>query len=202
MSDKEVVTLTDLFPEWEADQPQTLVDLLNEDYENLNEKAKRLRKLAVNLVHSFERKPVLTAKAAMHLLEDHHLPARKGKWAAVCLSGTRERVYTKAASGVMRQVSWISTEFPDKATLDKRAPLPEGGTYLLIYGGGPSALNDEKSLAEYSALRKQFHIADVILWEESPDSATFWSVGAGAGLHGNQTMTFPDEKIIERWRNA
>jgi hypothetical protein len=193
-------TLQDLFPgNWENDQPKNLVDLVQADYDDLDESARTLRKLAMELVHSFERAPILTARVALDLLERHHLPVRKGRWISVALDGKRERIYTAREGTGMRLLHAVSTRFPRSETLKEKAPIPVDGRYLLIYGGGTDALTEE-NLEAYRLLRKEAEVADVILWEQSDDSATFWSLKTGYGRRGSSITEFPETETLRRWQ--
>jgi len=193
-------TLHDLFPEnWESEQPKTLVDLVQADYDELDETAKTLRKLAMELVHSFERAPILTARGALELLEKHHLPVRKGRWIAVALDGKRERIYTAREGTGMRLLHTVSVKFPRAATLEDKAPIPADGRYLLVYGGGPEVLTEE-NLDAFKRLTGRTRVADVILWEQHEHSASFWSVKTGHGRRGSAIIEFPDHETIGRWQ--
>jgi hypothetical protein len=192
--------LQELFPGiWGEHQPRTLVELINADYPDLDDTAQALRKLAVTLAHSFERAPVHTARVARELLEKHHLPARAGHWTAVVLDEGRERVYIRKKGSGMRLSHAVSTRFPRIEALDEKAPLPPNGMYLLIYGGGPDVLDDETLLA-YRALTSATTVADLLLWENQEDSATFWSLRAGRGSRGSEVIEFPDPETVRRWQ--
>lgn len=194
-------TLQSLFPgTWGETLPVTLVDLVNADYDSLPTHARDLRALAMALVHAFERKPVHTAKAALELLEAHHLSAPKGKWNVVALGADRERMYERVAGTNLRLVHYVSASLPDARTLTKKAPLPEGGTYLILRGGSPEILSDNDALTAYRQLKQSVSIADVLLWEDQGDAATFWSVGAGAGQRGSAVVSFPDDQSLQKWR--
>lgn len=193
-------TLHDLFPEnWDPAQPKTLVDLVQADYDELGDTARTLRKLAMELVHSFERAPILTARNALELLEKHHLPVRTGRWIAVALDGRRERIYTAREGAGMRLLHAVSVKFPKADVLAEKAPIPADGRYLLIYGGGPEVLTEE-NLAAYKRLTERTRIADVVLWEQQEHSATFWSIRTGSGRRGSEIIEFPDHETAGRWQ--
>lgn len=198
------ITLQKLFGEeaWGTHQPARLTDLMNAEYDSLDEKARGLRALAVQLVHSFERQPVHTASDARSMLENHHLPARKNKWCAVALDSACERNYVRAEKGAMRLNHTVSTSFFSADKLNQKAPLPEGGKYLIIFGGSPSALSENDVAQELSDLRKELTIADVIFWDVSEDSAVFYSVGAGVGQRGRELLEFPDPDALEKARTV
>ena len=202
MPAKKETTLQSLFPgTWGEALPVTLVDLVNADYDSLPQAARDLRALAMQMVHAFERKPVHTAKAAQELLEAHHLSAPKGKWNVVALDADRERMYERVAGTNLRLVHHVSVSIPDARTLAKKMPIPEGGTYLILRGGSPEVLNDIDALASYRQLKSTVPIADVLLWDDQGDAATFWSIGAGAGQRGSAVVNFPNEDSLQKWRN-
>lgn len=193
-------TLQELFPGfWGDDQPKTLIELVNADYQNLSNTAQTLRKLAVSLAHSFERAPVHTARTARELLEKHHLPVRAGYWTSVVLDEGRERVYIRKKGSGMRLSHMLSARMPSLTKLAEQAPLPPKGMYLLIYGGGPEAL-DADALVAYRKLTKDTAVADVLLWDNQDDSATFWSLKAGKGSRGSEIINFPDHETVRRWQ--
>lgn len=195
-------TLSAVFPgNWSSDMPKNLVDLMTVDYETLDDRAKALRALAVDLVHSFEREPVLTAESALKLLERHHLPARPGKWAFVALSKDLERVYTRSTHGGMRLRHWVGNALPSPERLATEAPLPKGGGYLVIYGGGPSILDDEGAQSAFAVLAEEFRMIDVTLWDVQASQATFWSVRANSGQSGTAIEPFPNPETIRRWHD-
>jgi hypothetical protein len=197
------VTLQSLFPDfWDEQRPSTLVELVNADYEVLDQHGRDLRALAMQLVFAFERKPVLTARNAMELLEAHHLTAPQGRWNIVVLGPDRERMYERAKGTTLRLVHHVSSAIPDPSVLAKKAPLPEGGTYLLIRGGGPDALAEPTTLDAYLRLKNALPIADVVLWDDGEEVATFWSIGAGVGQRGNAVIDFPDPGVLDHWRTT
>lgn len=196
-------TLQQLFSaEWADDAPATLVQLMSAEYDDLDDTARALRALAVELVHSFEREPVLTAESAMRLLEKHHLPSRPGKWVCAALNKELERVYTKSNGGGMRLIHTVTRSFPTTVKVSNDAPLPEGGAYILIYGGGPEILEDESIRADFEDLKSRHRVVDLVLWDESDNQATFWSVRAGKGQSGSMTHDFPKPDLAERWWNG
>jgi|LauGreDrversion4_1035100.scaffolds.fasta_scaffold00311_15 hypothetical protein len=196
------VTLQSLFPGlWDATKPDNLVELVNTDYDSLDPQARDLRALAMQMVHAFERKPVHTAKAAMELLEAHHLSAPKGKWNVVALGADRERMYERAAGTNLRLVHMVTATIPDAKTLARKAPIPDGGTYLVLRGGSPDVLSNSNELDAFKRLKQTTPIADVLLWDDQADVATFWSIGAGAGQRGSAVVSFPDPDLLNQWRN-
>lgn len=194
-------TLQEIFPElWGENEPKNLSELVQADWAGLTETGKALRKLAVDLVFSFERKPVHTAGVARKMLEDHHLPSTKGKWCAIALDEKRERNYLKGEKGSMRLNHAVSAKFFDYEKLRQKAPLPENGKYLFIYGGSPEALSEGDTAERIISIKSYFNVADIIFWDTSSEAALFYSVGAGVGQKGNDQIQFPDPDILERVR--
>lgn len=190
-----------LGPVWGPDQPKTLVELIHAEYPSLDETAKAMRKQAMELVHSFEREPVLNARIARETLERHHLPCRRELWNTIVLDDKRERVYDRVTGTKMRMRHATSKSFPDFERLAEKAPLPENGQYLIVYGGGLEAL-DEKALRAYRKLITRAPVADVLLWDTTGDTATFWSLRTGCGSRGNEHIEFPDKENLRRWQES
>jgi len=188
--------LGDLVTNWEETDPKTLIDLLNAPYETLSSAAQALRKQAVDLVHSFERQPIYTAKDVLALLEKHHLPARKDKWVSIVLNKDKERVYVKTKRA-MRLSHVTSVVFPSLANLENNAPLPEGGSYLIIYGGSVTDL--AKYTSEFDKLRKHVNITDVLVWQYDNDGASFFSVRAGTGKINGRVATSEECEPLKEW---
>lgn len=190
-----------LAPAWGPEQPKTLVDLVHVDYDTLDETARALRKQAMLLVHSFEREPLINARSAREALERHHLPCRRDRWNTIVLDEKRERVYDRVEGARMRMRTATSERFPTMVKLNEKAPLPEGGQYLIVYGGGVEAL-DEDALAAYRKLKSMAPVADVLLWENQGDTATFWSVRTGRGSRGSEHIEFPNQDNLRRWQDS
>lgn len=196
------LTLHDLFPnDWGAHQPARLSGVLEAEYADLDETARGLRALAVEAIHGFERRPVLTAENCRELLEKHHLPKARDRWSIVALNSKRERVYARSTGGGMRMVAVASEEFPTPAVVARKAKLPEGGFYLAIYGGSPSVLNDEDAFTKFAAFAGEQPIVDVVLWDDSDKAATFWSTASEAGTTGSDEFDFPTDALVARWRD-
>ncbi len=196
-----MTTLKELFDDkWADDQPENLVDLVEAPYESLDTTSKKLRDMAVKLVHLFERRPVINARAAYELVSSHHLPVRSGRWSTVALTRERERVYVRTSGNAMRMLHNVTKVVPSVETLIRTVALPEGGTYLFIYGGTLDALSQENFI-KFSELNEEYTISDIVVWETSPESATFWSVKAGCGQSGNTQFSFPDNINLDDWRS-
>jgi hypothetical protein len=195
-------TLHELFPrDWEPHQSAKFADLLNADYETLDNRARGVRALLVEAIHGFERTPVLTAAHCRDLLEKHHLPKPRERWALIALNVKRERVYIKTPSGAMRMASIVKDHFPNAATAAKEINLPDGGVYLAVYCGTVDILENIKTLSRARDLADSFPIADVVVWDDDGDSAKFWSVAAQAGVSGINETDFPNKEVAKQWKD-
>ena len=183
---------------WSDKNVVNMIDLVNAEYSSLSEQSKQLRAMAMNLLHSFERKPVNTASDARALLENHHLPVRKGKWVAVAINAGKERHYARTKNG-LRLVHHLSSNFPKFDELEKFAPLPEGGKYLIIFGGKVNDLSKEENVKAWNSLKGKVPVADILVLDESDGVVTFWSIGAKIGQIGNNVVSLPNDIKIDNW---
>lgn len=196
-----MTTLKELFNDkWADDQPGNLVDLVEAPYESLDTTSKTLRDMAVKLVHLFERRPVVNARAAYELVSSHHLPVRHGRWSNIALTRERERVYVRTSGNAMRMLHSVTKVVPSVEALMRTINLPDNGAYLFLYGGTLDALSPE-NFVKFSEITDKYTIADIVIWETSPQSATFWSVKAGCGQSGNTQLSFPDGINLDNWRS-
>jgi len=193
--------LQNIIPNWTPESPETLEELMLMDYDSLNEQAKALRSLAVDLVHSHEREPIYTASKARDMLQKNHLPNRKNKWVFIALNDKRDRYYVRKANG-LRLVHYIANSIPTFETLKQHAPLPENGSYLFIFGGSPELINKESELNAWRKMVSETTVSDVIFWDNKSEGATFWSLGAGVGQYGNQIIEFDNSIKLNDWRLA
>ncbi len=189
--------LHDVVEGWGPDQPENLILLLEHPYESLDARAKSLRAMAVDLVHSFERSPVNTARDALTLVEKHHLPVRKGLWTVLALNSSRERVYVRSSRG-MRLLHTVSKNVPSGAALTDKVPLPEDGRYLAAYGGGPEALTD-RDVARLKEMADAGHLVDVLFWDVSEAPASFYSARAGVESRGSGQLAPRPAERLDLW---
>lgn len=196
-----MTTLKELFNDkWADDQPGNLVDLVEAPYESLDTTSKKLRDMAIKLVHLFERIPVVNARAAYELVSHHHLPVRRGRWSTIALTRERERIYVRTSGNAMRMLHSVTRVVPSVDTLMRTIDLPGNGAYLFIYGGTLDALSPE-NFVKFSEIIDKYTIADIVVWDTAPQSATFWSVKAGCGQSGNTQFSFPDTINLDNWRS-
>jgi len=186
--------LSAILPEWPEGMPENLVELMDHPYEHLDERGRALRSMAVDLVHSFERSPIHTPRDALELLEKHHLPARKGLWSIVALNDSKERVYVRSPGG-MRLLHTVARKIPEPAMLAENVPLPQGGSYLAVYGGSPEGIS-EQDIEHLRGVSEEGVLSDVIFWDTSSGPAVFHSARAAVTHHGlGRTEKFENERL-------
>lgn len=191
-----------LSPVWGPEQPKTLVELIHAEYDTLDETARTLRKQVIDVAFSFERQPLLNARMVREALERHHLRPKADRWNVFVLDERRERVYDRAERGTMRVRTTFSRNFPTIEKLrEKNVTLPDGGQYLIVYGGGVEALDDD-ALEAYQRLTSVARVADVLFWDDQGDIAVFWSVRTGCGSRGSERVEFPENDILRRWQES
>jgi hypothetical protein len=196
------ITLQDLLPsDWGAHQPKRVTELIEADFDSLDTAARGLRALVVEAIHGFERSPVLTADACRQLLEKHHLPKVPGRWSIVALNERRDRVYQRTKGGGMRMLTMVRDHFPVPESTAKYAPIPEGGAYLAIFGGGVDILLDDSAYERFKIFAESHPVSDVVLWDDNGRTASFWSVAANVGSAGSTELDFPATIPVEKWRN-
>jgi hypothetical protein len=191
-----------LSPAWGPEQPKTLAELVHAEYDTLDETARNLRKQVIEVAFSFERQPLLNARMVREALERHHLPAKRDRWNVIVLDEKRERVYDRGEGTSMRMRTTSTKNFPTIEKLRaKNVTLPENGQYLIIYGGGVEALTED-ALEAYRNLTSVARVADLLLWDNQDDVATFWSLRTGCGSVGNDHIEFPDKETLRRWQES
>lgn len=193
------VSLKELVPALGQDQPDNLLGIYYAEHDTLDETAKALRAEVVKVVHSFERKPVHTAADAFRLLSDGHLSFSKGAWMTFALSDERERIYIPRAEGGMRMLKTRTRHLPRPEYLEKDLPVPDGGGYLIVWGGDATVLTERGVPERIAALCAEVPVLDVLFWSVPDDGSgvTCWSLRAKAGEHAGQVVEFPDLVALE-----
>lgn len=199
-------TLQDVLPnDWGAHQPKKFSQLLDAEYNTLDQVAKDIRAQLMDVIHGFERSPILTPAICREQLEKRLLPRRSGKWDVVALNENREKIYEKKNNTngerglrLVAVPSW--DKFPTEQSATKFAKLPENGVYLAIYSGPVTVLNDSVTFKAFKKFSSKLPLADVVIWDESDGVAKFFSVAAATGSLGNVEIDFPADIDFEQWR--
>lgn len=199
-------TLQDVFPnDWGKHQPKKFSQLLDADYNTLDQTAKDIRAQLMDVIHGFERSPILTPAVCREQLEKRLLPRRSGKWDIVALNENREKIYEKKnnANGerglrLVAVPSW--DKFPTEQSALKFATLPNNGVYLAIYAGTVNILNDSMTFKAFKKFASKLPVADVVIWDEGNGVAKFYSVAASVGSLGNDEIDFPEDIKVKQWK--
>lgn len=199
--------LSELFPEYPADHPQTLQELFEAEPSTLsNPVAWELRRQSVQMAHSTETHYVNTPWDVLKLITSGYVirPFEKG-WVSHALSATRQPILIPREDGSLRYQKKATKLLPKPDELpnlyrgsgNKRAPA-----WLVVYGGSPEILEKEpvrKGLAKLTRMRA---IADIVFYENLPDALpTLWSIKAGTGMSGvtknsAKEIPFPEPSYV------
>lgn len=190
--------LTELIPGYPEDAPQYGSELLQADYESLPAVAQDVRRHMVDALHSVGRKAITDPLTARKLLEDGHLRTLARRWVVYVLDAQRCRVLVNGKSGTP---TWQAAYSKASRLPRKLPPLPEGGTYLAVYGGSPKVLTEPGTAAELRALAQRAPLADALFWHlVSGQDPTLYSLRAGKGQRGTTAVEFPDPDTLEEAR--
>lgn len=192
--------LQSIFSDWSEQSPETLEELYTKDYSSLNPKEKALRQLLVDAVQNHEREPIYNANIALNMLQKGHLPCRENYWVAISLLENKDRYYIRKEKMGLRLVHYTSKNLPTPELLSKNAPLAHNGSYLFIRGGNPEVLKNEDEFKSWKNLTDKFVISDMIFYEKNENNSSFYSLGAGCGIKGNQFINFENSLPLNKWR--
>jgi hypothetical protein len=186
----ETTPLRELLPQYPPEAPQTLRELVSSDSSDLNEldDAVRavvfeLRRQTIDAIHAFERDPILCPDDLVRQLTTRRIPMLAKRWMVVCLDRNGDRIAVRRAQGGgMRWLQEPYSALPTPSELASNLRLPQGGKYLLIWGGGPDVLEDAGTVAALKAIVSDLPVADITLWWlRTGQAPTLFSVRAGAG---------------------
>jgi hypothetical protein len=195
----ERVSLQSLMPALGIDQPEDLLGIFYADFDSLDDSAKELRAQVVKVLQSFERKPIHTAETAAKLISEHHLPVYTTAWTTFSLNAANERMYAPVARGGMRMLKARTKHLPRPEYLNEQYTVPEGGGYLIIWGGEPDVLNIEGVPERLAQLCASVPVRDVLFYATSEDGTgyTAWSLRGGCGQRNRNRVEFPDQVVLE-----
>lgn len=202
--------LSQRLPGWPEQAPQYLPDLMQTRHIELKtqltqdgvpkpliELVLEMRRDVIDAHHSASELPITSAQDAQRLLEDRILRTQSHQWVAYALGVNRLRLAVPHPSGGREYLRVVSRKLPTAKQL-KDAPVPQGGTYILIYGGSPQILEVADVASQIAELRKQLPIADVLFWhliENQPPA--LYSLRAGCADQAGKRLEFPNKKQLE-----
>lgn len=192
--------LSNIFPEiWKDNYAKNLVDLVQSDYKELSEVEKELRSLAVNLVQSFEREPIITPNDLLRNIQSYKIVVPKNKWFIFSITKDNKKYYIRTKGDKLKLSSSVFNFLPNIQTLSKKIFIPENGKIIILRGSGPEILENKKALDAYNSLKKNINISDIAFYSEVDNKSIFYSVAAKAGKNGNLRISFPNELALNEW---
>ena len=134
----------------------------------------------------------LNSPAAIRRLFDQGVVrAVAHKWVTYALDRNHQRALTPTPSGELRYVSAVSDIVPDAAWLAKKAPLPDGGSWLLLFGGSPAWLKPEDT-DRLNDLVATGAVTDVVYRHlRKKEQPITYSTRAGCGAAGTLRVEWP-----------
>jgi hypothetical protein len=216
---KPIAPLSALVPDWPATAPDNGVELRRTDYDALKEDliaggatpeqistVMSMRKHLIMAALSSSEPAALSVESAKMMIESNFLFPMAKKWVVYPLRRDRTRVITPRDGGGADALKVITRKVPTAAQLKQDAPLPEGGTYLIVYGGSPEIIGLSNKYGvrvdtDVATLLKSVPVADILfrLLEKGEPSALF-SLRAGKGEKGGQSLDFPDRAVMKQLR--
>lgn len=192
--------LSNIFPEiWKDNYAKNLIDLVQSDYKELSEVEKDLRSLAVNLVQSFEREPIITPNDLLRNIQSYKIVVPKNKWFIFSITKDNNKYYIRTKGDKLKLSSSVFNFLPDTQTLSKKVIIPENGKIIILRGSGPEILENKKALDAFIDLKKNINISDVAFYTEFDNKSIFYSVAAKTGKNGNIRISFPNESVLNEW---
>jgi hypothetical protein len=192
--------LSNIFPEiWKDTYANNLIDLVQSDYKNLSEVEKDLRSLAVNLVQSFEREPIITPNDLLRNIQSYKIVIPKNKWFIFSITKDNNKYYIRTKGDKLKLSSSVFNFLPNAQTLSKKLYIPENGKIIIIRGSGPEILENKKALDSFIDIKKNFYISDVAFYSEVDNKSIFYSLAAKTGKNGNNKISFPNETALNEW---
>lgn len=199
-------TLTEAFPAYPADHPQSLADLVAADPDTISDSlAWFLRKQTVAATRASERHHVRGPEDVLRLLANGYaLHAWEGAWVTYGLTADRQVALVTGESGRTKSVRKATRLIPKAADLPD---LPHGGhagkrpAYLVLFGGTPEVLEKDHVAQGLATLQRVAPVADVCFYHRDPDAGippTLWSVRAGVGVtSAGHRVDFPNLQKLE-----
>lgn len=190
--------LSQLVPGYGDDGPQLGDELLAADPDTLTPVQREMRRHMTLAVQSARELTFAGPQEVARRLELGHVVPNARKWVTLCIDERRRRIMVPSPYGGMQAQRLTTRKVPNGPRLLTELPLPDGGMYLLIYGGGPDilAVTDKHGggvAADIAALRSHAPIADVVFWHLQPGKpATLFSLAVGHGECEGRVVEFPD----------
>lgn len=191
--------------------PQTMAELVNTDkgflkhLEGATEEeiatVISFRREILDALLSLDAIAITSPEAALRALVYRHIRTTARRWMVLALNKERKRVLVPKAHdpGAQGYALCVSQAVPTPARLARELPLPEGGTYLVIYGQSPSVLAETGVADAVARLLANAPVADVLFWHlQRGIPPTLYSLRKGQGDCGGTAVAFPDPEAVAR----
>lgn len=211
----EPLLLSQAFPGYPTDHPQSLADLVSAEPDTVSHPlAWFLRKQTVEAMRSADHHYVRSPGDALTLLRNGYaLHSLRGGWVSYALNADRRVVLVPSENskyGGMRSLRKQTRLLPKPEDLPDIPITAKRGNkkpaWLVIYGGTPEVLDKDHVAAGLARLQRCVAVADICFYDADPDEGvapTLWSVRAGRGVSstggpGGTEVPFPNpEKLKE-----
>lgn len=215
MAATELVPFSALIPGWPERAPRDGVDLIlleddalralgldGDELELVTSVRRHLRMAALSRGSSTQ---LSNANAVVAALDSGDLRTYSGRWLIIVLDKHRRRVFApqRKDPGTSRAVVHVSKWVPDDTS--KLPHLPEGGTYLVLWGGSVEVLAIDDVRDRLRRLAEAVPIADVVFrrrgnalagsGSDGPveySAPTTWSLREGIGVCAGEPVPFPE----------
>lgn len=215
MATTELTPFSELIPGWPEHAPRDGIDLIlleddalralgldGDELELVTKVRRHLRMAALSRGSSTQ---LSNANAVVAALDSGDLRVYQGHWLLIVLDKHRRRVFApqRKEPGTSRAVVQVSKWVPDDPS---RLPgLPEGGTYLVLWGGSVEVLAIPDVRERLRQLAAVCPISDVVFrrrgkalagsGEDAPvqySAPTTWSLREGIGVRAGEPVPFPE----------
>lgn len=211
--------LSERYPQYPTWAPQFEAALVEIEYGDLEELCRDngatdqelslvldQRRATLDAVMAHTRQPLHSPEHALALLERGKLIPQARKWTTFALGPDRVRLLVPHHDGGMHYLRVVTKKVPTAEHLRSSAPLGRGGTYLIVYGGGPQIMSLPNKAGvtaanDIAALKSGAPLADVLFWHlEAGQPPALYSIGVGIGDRGGKPVEFPDATALRTAR--
>ena len=196
--------LSEIIPGWPEGAPDRGDELLECDPKTLGDLPKLLRSHMTLALQSARSLTFASPLEVKRRLELGHIMPKARKWDTLAMDANRHRIMVANRFGGFSQQRYVSLKVPSPETLQRKMALPEGGRYLILYGGGPNILSirDKRGggvAQDLAELREAVPVADVVFWHMQSGGVppTLFSLEAGIGDMAGEAIAFPDTHFLD-----
>ena len=200
--------LSDIFAEWPAAVAESLLELINTDFEVLKASLEAkgvdreitdlvydLRSHGVEIRNSADAEPALANPEVVAKMLGVNLRPPQGRWITYALDASRRRISAPHKTSGSRYLCTITPKVP---TPDELTPLPQGGTYLLVRNDTPAVLDIPGVAERIEHLTHSVQLADVVLYDTDPDEPVVYSLRRYLGAQGRTPIALDLDPHVEQ----